>query len=96
VLTSRLAEQSMALSTVVYYIDKVGIETVLRLADVFTRVHTEVLKGYLVGTNNSMPNYKLFHQDDVLPDNRLQGMQCLYSQVSPDYSKEPVGSYDEI
>lgn len=64
-LTARLAEQSIALSTAVYYIDRVGIETVLRLTDVFTRVHTEVLKGYFVGTNSSMPNYKLFHQDDI-------------------------------
>jgi len=61
VLTARLAESSIALSTVVYYIDKVGIESVLRLTDVFSRVHEEVVKGYFKGNNRSAPNYKLFH-----------------------------------
>lgn len=23
-------------------------------------------------------------------------MQCLYSQTTPDYSKEPLGSYEEV
>lgn len=61
VLTARLAQSSIALSTVVYYIDKLGIESVLRLSDVFTRVQKEVSRGYYIGNNNSAPNFKLLH-----------------------------------
>ena len=38
ILTNRLIDSSIALSTVVYNFDKVGIDAVLRLADIFTRV----------------------------------------------------------
>ncbi len=96
VLTARLAQSSIALSTVVYYIDKVGIESVMRLTDVFTRVQKEVTRGYFIGNNNSAPNFKLLHQDDIDLDNRYQSMQCLYQQTSPDYTKEPFGNYEEI
>jgi hypothetical protein len=29
-------------------------------------------------------------------ENRNEGMQCFYLNASPDYSKEPVGAFDEI
>jgi hypothetical protein len=61
ILSKRLLDSSIALSTVVYNIDKVGIDSVLRLADVFARVKTEVEKGYFIGKNTALPNYKLFH-----------------------------------
>lgn len=61
ILTSRLVDSSIALSTVVYNVDKVGIDAVLRLADVFARVKAAVSKDYLVGKNSALPNYKLFH-----------------------------------
>ena len=60
ILTQRLTESSIALSTVVYNLDKIGIEAVLRLTDVFERVSQEVAKGYYVGGNDSIPNYRLY------------------------------------
>jgi hypothetical protein len=32
----------------------------------------------------------------MTPENSYEGMQCLYLSASPDYSKEPVGAFDEI
>ena len=46
VFENRLKESSDSLSSVVYYLDSYGIDSVLRLSDVYQRVFKEVQMGY--------------------------------------------------
>lgn len=85
----RLIDSSVTLGTVVFDVDKVGIESALRLSDVYSRIMTEVNKGYYIGNNNSIPNYKLIHHMDK--DNQKTGMTCLYRSDNINYSSDPIG-----
>jgi hypothetical protein len=92
IVKNRFKDGAIALSTVVYLTDKAGIETVIRLTDVFSRINLEASRGYYIGNNLSVPNYKLFHQADLTKE----GITCLYTSPTIDYSKEPAGAAVDV
>ena len=95
IVFKRFIDGATAFSTVVYLTEKIGIDTVLRLTDVFSRINTEVQHGYYIGNNLSIQNYKLFHQAD-LNNTDSQGMTCLYTNANIDYSKDPAGATVDV
>ena len=57
VLDSRLDQSAQALSTVAYQSDKLAVESLLRLTDVFSRVFNEVQAGYYLQGDHGLQNF---------------------------------------
>lgn len=95
VLDKRMTESAWALSMIVYQSDKIGVDSVIRLTNVFKRLKAEVDQGYYVGTNLSIPNYKLYHNKFFTAGTDF-GIVCQYNSTTPNYLLNPNGDTNEI